>query len=88
MLEYDKIDISEGIDTKKTGASKECYICHYWYFLNKNMSGENKKRLKEYQKKLSLGLKTCFTDANMSVKRVANIFFVCSFISFYKKMVF
>ena len=33
MLEYDRIGISEGIDTNKTSASKECNICHYWYFL-------------------------------------------------------
>ena len=33
MLEYDRIDVSEGIDTKKTSASKECKICHYWYTL-------------------------------------------------------
>ena len=32
MLEYHRIDISEGIDIKKTNASKECKICHYWYF--------------------------------------------------------
>ena len=32
MLEYNKIDISEGIDINKTNASKECKICHYWYF--------------------------------------------------------
>ena len=32
MLEYDRIDISEGIDVKKTNASKECDIRHYWYF--------------------------------------------------------
>ena len=32
MLEYDRIDISEGIDLNKTSASKECDICHYWYF--------------------------------------------------------
>ena len=32
MLEYDRIDISEGIDIYKTGASRECDICHYWYF--------------------------------------------------------
>ena len=38
MLEYDRIDISEGIDTDKTSASKECNICHYWYFLNKNFN--------------------------------------------------
>ena len=32
MLEYDKIDISEGIDINKTSASRECDICHSWYF--------------------------------------------------------
>ena len=36
MLEYDEIDISEGIDINKTSASKECDICHYWYFLDNN----------------------------------------------------
>ena len=34
MLFYDRIDVSEGIDVNKTSASKECDICHYWYFLN------------------------------------------------------
>ena len=32
MLEYDRIDISEGTDIKKTNVSKECKICHYWCF--------------------------------------------------------
>ena len=32
MIEYDRIDISEGIDVNKTNASKECDICHYWHF--------------------------------------------------------
>ena len=32
MLEYNRIDISEGIDVNKTNLSKECDICHYWYF--------------------------------------------------------
>ena len=32
MLEYDRIDISEGIDVNKINASKQCDICHYWYF--------------------------------------------------------
>ena len=34
MLKYDRIDISEGIDVNRT--KKECTLCHYWYFLNKN----------------------------------------------------
>ena len=38
MLEYDRIDISEGIDINETSASKECDICHYWYFLNMNFN--------------------------------------------------
>ena len=32
MLEFDRIDISEGIDVNKTNLSKECGICHYWCF--------------------------------------------------------
>ena len=31
MLEYDRIDISEGIDVSETNASRECDICYYWY---------------------------------------------------------
>ena len=35
MIYYDRIDFSEGNDFKKKNKSKECYVCHYWYFLNK-----------------------------------------------------
>ena len=28
MRDYDKIDVSEGIDFNKTRSSKECGICH------------------------------------------------------------
>ena len=41
MLQYDRIDISEGIDVNKSNdKSKECDICHYWYFLDKNFTYE------------------------------------------------
>ena len=40
MLEYDRIDISEEIDINKTNASKECDICHYWCFLDKDFKYE------------------------------------------------
>ena len=36
MLEYERIDISEGIDIDKTNKSKERMFCHYWYFINKS----------------------------------------------------
>ena len=32
MLQYEKISVSEGIDIDKTNVSKECMLCHYWYF--------------------------------------------------------
>ena len=39
MLEYDRIDISEGIDIKKCKeTSKECNLCKFYYFLDKNFS--------------------------------------------------
>ena len=39
MIEYKRIDIVEGIDVDKTkNKSKECMLCHYWYFLNKDFS--------------------------------------------------
>ena len=32
MLEYERIDISDGIDVDMSDKSKECVFCHYWYF--------------------------------------------------------
>ena len=32
MLQYERIDISEGTDFGKPNKSVECMICHYWYF--------------------------------------------------------
>ena len=34
MLYYDRIEVSQGINVNKISESKECDICHYWYFLN------------------------------------------------------
>ena len=35
MLCFDRIEVSEGLDVNKINESKQCDICHYWYFLNK-----------------------------------------------------
>ena len=38
MLEYDRIDLSEGIDVNKTRNSRKCSFCHYYYFLDINFN--------------------------------------------------
>ena len=42
MLEYDRIDLSEGIDVEKNiSTSKKCYLCGYWYFIKKKLIIKN-----------------------------------------------
>ena len=56
MLEYDRIDVNEGIDvTKNKFISRECWICGYWYFINKNFN---------YQKYLCNGCHDMSLKAN------------------------
>ena len=38
MLEYERIDISDGIGVDMSDKSKKYMLCHYWYFLDKNFS--------------------------------------------------
>ena len=39
MLEYDRIDISEGINIKECNeTSRKCSLCKFYYFLNKNFN--------------------------------------------------
>ena len=32
ILQYNRIDVTEGICINKTSESNECMLCHYWYF--------------------------------------------------------
>ena len=34
MLYFDRTDVCKRFGVKKTKASNECDVCHYWYFLN------------------------------------------------------
>ena len=39
MLEYNRIDLSEGIDVRECNeASRKCSLCKFYYFLNKNFN--------------------------------------------------
>ena len=41
ILQYQKIDVSEWIDINKTSASKECELCHFWFFKDVGFKLEN-----------------------------------------------
>ena len=56
MIEYDRIDLDEGIDVNKTSNSRECSLCKFYYFLNKNFN---------YQKYL------CDVCHDMSIKVIS-----------------
>ena len=32
MLQYKRIDVSDGIDVCRRSSSKKCMLCHYWFF--------------------------------------------------------
>ena len=56
MIEYDRIDVNEGIDINKNElVSKECWICGYWYLINENCN---------YQKHLCNGCHDMSLKAN------------------------
>ena len=38
MIEYDRIDLDEGIDLNETSNYRECLLCNFWYFLDKNFN--------------------------------------------------
>ena len=63
MLEYDKIDLSKGIDVNKTSNSRECSFCHY-YFLDTNFN---------YQKYLCDGCHDMSMKAN-SMQNLAIVY--------------
>ena len=63
MLEYNRIDLSEGIDVNKTSNSRKCSFCHY-YFLDINFN---------YQKYLCDGCHNMFMKVN-SMQNLAIIY--------------
>ena len=65
MLECNRIHLSEGIDVNKNVSTrKKCYLCGYWYFINKNFN---------YQKYLCNGCHDMSTKA-ISMQNIAIIY--------------
>ena len=71
MLQYEKISISEGIDTNKTSASKECELCHYWYFKDVGFKFESHVRNKCHV------LITAYELKNIAILNVKGVDFRC-----------
>ena len=38
MLYFNRIEVSERTDANTISESKECRVCHFWYFLNKGFT--------------------------------------------------
>ena len=72
MLQYEKIDVSEGIDINKTSASKECMLCHYWGFKDVGYKFES-----HVCNKCHSVLMTCYELKNIAILNVKVADFSC-----------
>ena len=72
MLQYEKTDVSEGIDTKKASASKECMLCHYCYFKDVGLKCEQ-----YFYNKCHDVLMTVYELKNIAILNVKEVDFRC-----------
>ena len=72
MLQYERIDVSGGIDIDKADASKECMLCHYWYFKDVGLKFESNVCMKCYDVST-----TAYKLKNISILNVKRINFRC-----------
>ena len=72
MLQYEKISISEGIDTNKTSASKECELCQYWQFKDVGFKFEP-----HVSYKCHYVLMTAYELKNIAILNVKGVDFRC-----------
>ena len=72
MLQNKKIDVSEVINVNKTNASKECLLCHYWYFKDVGFKFE-----KHVCKKCHDVLMTVYELKNIAILSVRGVDFRC-----------
>ena len=72
MLQNKKIDVSEAINVNKTNASKECLLCHYWYFKDVGFKFE-----KHVCNKCHDVLMTVYELKNIAILSVRGVDFRC-----------
>ena len=69
---YKSIDVWEGIDNNKTNSSKECMLCHYWYFKDLGFNFEP-----HVCNKCHDVLMTAYELKNISILHVKGVDFRC-----------
>ena len=71
MLYYDRIGISQGIYLAISNNSKECMICHYWFFNHEN----------EFQNYVCNGCHDltilCLNISDITIITVKNVDYLC-----------
>ena len=72
MLQDEKISISEGINTNKASASKECMFCHYWFSKHVGFKFEL-----HVCKKCHDVLMTAYELKNIAISNVKGVDFRC-----------
>ena len=80
MLQYQKIDVSEGIDVNKTSASEECELCYYWFFKDVGFKFE-KHVCKGYHDLLTMA----YSLKNIAILSVKRATFRCVLMGISKK---
>ena len=72
MLQCDKNNVVVGIDTNKARASKECLLCHYWYFKDVGFKFE-----RHVCNKCHNVLMTAYELKNIAILNVKGVGFRC-----------
>ena len=72
MLQDKKISFSEGINTNKASASKECIFCYYWFFKHVGFKFEL-----QVCKKCHDVLMTAYELKNIAISNVKGVDFRC-----------
>ena len=72
MLQYERSNISKGIEINKTSASKECMLCHYWHFKDAGFKFES-----DVCNKCHDVLMTAYELKNIAILNVKGVDYIC-----------
>ena len=79
MIYFDRTNVSERTDVNKTSVSKDCDICHYWYFLNVCFKFQSNicHDLLMISMNLSINAKCWFGQKKQSIIKHKQFIFIC-----------